>query len=211
MILSYSSLFESSSALSSLQSLVKPTTLLLCLTFTYNIYTASRPLYRPKDDITDIALTPTQRSLLGLDPSMVAPPTPGTTYITPPRYPRSPGSPLSSSSASPFGSGSSLGRSRNRDSLEGGTQYNTPSSSPLWQKSRAAAAIRRRNSGHGTPSPLGPSAGNDRSVLGVSSGSTTASPLSGRGGAGASVGLNSKWLYERGRSSSSGGLRGLYT
>lgn len=61
--------------------------------------------------------------------------------------------------------------------------------------------MRRYSSG--TPSPLGPALASDRN-LGASPGSP--SPMAGRG---ASVGLNSKWLYERGRSSSAG-RRSIY-
>ncbi|EXJ92241.1 hypothetical protein A1O3_00791 [Capronia epimyces CBS 606.96] len=53
------------------------------------------PYISKKDEITDIPLTPSQRSLLGLDPSVS--PTPNSagsagSYITPPRYRRSSGS-----------------------------------------------------------------------------------------------------------------------
>src|ERR1700709_2542966 len=60
------------------------------------------PLWHPKDDMSDINLTPLQRQLLSLGPSS-APPTPGSAYSTPPRYPRS--TPQSSGSrAAIFGS-----------------------------------------------------------------------------------------------------------
>ncbi|KAJ5664843.1 uncharacterized protein N7477_007291 [Penicillium maclennaniae] len=60
--------------------------LLLQLFFAFNIFLALCPLYRPKDDFSDIPLTPTQRALLGMDPTATPPATPGTTYLTPPRY-----------------------------------------------------------------------------------------------------------------------------
>lgn len=58
-----------------------------------------------------------------------------------------------------------------------------------------------RRSSYGSPSPLGPGLGG--SVLGgsVFGAPSTPSPTAGRG---ASVGLNSKWLYEKGRRDSGG-------
>ncbi|KAI1615658.1 nuclear pore complex component-domain-containing protein [Exophiala viscosa] len=59
------------------------------------------PYISKKDEIADIPLTPSQRSLLGLDPSAQPTPSPAgssLTYITPPRYRRSSGSPSGGSS-----------------------------------------------------------------------------------------------------------------
>ncbi|KAL8790146.1 MAG: hypothetical protein Q9195_006526 [Heterodermia aff. obscurata] len=70
--------------------------------FVYNILVTLAPIMRPKDNLTDIPLTPTQRAALGLDPNAAAPPPTNTTispYITPPRYSRSP-TPRKSSSGS---------------------------------------------------------------------------------------------------------------
>ncbi|KAF2095865.1 hypothetical protein NA57DRAFT_58934 [Rhizodiscina lignyota] len=66
---------------------------LLCLT---NIVLALAPLYSKPDEMSDIPLTPSQRKLLGLNPtpSSSAPPTPRDGYITPPRYSRSPSASL---------------------------------------------------------------------------------------------------------------------
>ncbi|KAK8002860.1 hypothetical protein PG989_002579 [Apiospora arundinis] len=55
----------------------------------YNMAVACMPLVRSQDDMSDIALTPGQRQLLGLPPSS-NPPSPGSTYSTPPRYSRTP-------------------------------------------------------------------------------------------------------------------------
>ena len=90
-------------------------------------------------------------------------------------------------------------------------RYDTPSSSPLYHKTRAVEQMRRRNSTQGTPSPLGQRGDGaleastfGNSTFGTSTiGAGTPSPLTGKG---ASVGLSSKWLYERGRSTSSSSL-----
>lgn len=85
---------------------------LLRLYILLNIAITLRPLspYLAKpDDLTDIPLTPSQRSLLGLPPS----PSPATTspnYITPPRYRRSSGS-FPTSSANSNASTPTSGRS----------------------------------------------------------------------------------------------------
>src|ERR1700686_1329402 len=70
----------------------------LNVVFVFNIIMACLPLFRSRDDISDIALTPGQRKLMGLPP-ISTPPTPGSRYITPPRYARTP-TPLSGSPAS---------------------------------------------------------------------------------------------------------------
>ena len=66
----------------------------------------------------------------------------------------------------------------------------------MWYKAVGGPREASRSNSYGTPSPLGRTfGGKDTSVLGVPS---TPSPSAGKG---ASVGLNSKWLYERGRAS----------
>lgn len=133
----------------------------------YNVVVALLPVLRPKDDLSDIPLTPAQRKLLGL-PVDATPPTPGSNYITPPRFSRS---------ASPMGQSTSPALSAtgtpNRNS-----QF-SPNASPLFHKAVGGAS--RKTS--------------DRSLFdsGVSP-----SPSTGRT---SSVGLNSKWLYEKGRTS----------
>ena len=165
--------------------------------FSQAIYALS-PLFRPKDDLSDIPLTPSQRALLGLEPAS-RPATPGSEYITPPRYARSstPRSDSSRRSGSPY-SGSQPGMS----TVAGGISY-SPSASPLFQKTVGRDVTRRLS--YGTPSPLGQS-----QTLIESSSSlnpSTSSPSSGRG---PSVTLTSRWLYEKGRSSPSS-LRGVYS
>ncbi|KAK4680251.1 hypothetical protein QC764_211440 [Podospora pseudoanserina] len=64
-----------------------PLTLLLIPLF--NILLALLPLVRPKDDLSDIPLTPAQRDLLGLPP-IRAPPTPASDISTPRNTPAPP-------------------------------------------------------------------------------------------------------------------------
>lgn len=163
-----------------------------------NIATALYPLFRRKDEISDIPLTPSQRALLGLDPSSTPPATPGTTYITPPRYrlssgPRKP-SPLSPSSSPLSGRGSPSG---------GGQPYEgalySPSPSPLFQRAVAGGNrdMMRRNS-FGSSSPFGRSPFRESGSLRIPS---TPSPSAGKN---ANV-LTNKWLYEKTRAVSPGG------
>ena len=179
-----------------LQPLATPMLLGLYLLALYNLATAFLPLIKTKDELTDIALTPAQRALLGLDPNATPPPTPGTKYITPPRYPRSPTprtiSPANRNSSNYSTPSPSSGKERS----------GSPAASPLWQKATSNARDPARRSSYGSPSPLGPAfGGRDGSIMGAPS---TPSPT----GRGATVGLNSKWLYDKGRSSS--GSRSMY-
>ncbi|KAL8784984.1 MAG: hypothetical protein Q9213_003645 [Squamulea squamosa] len=169
----------------------------------YNIAIALWPLYRGHDPVSDIPLTPSQRALLGLDPNAAPPPTPGAQYVTPPRYARSP-TPRNESSASNRSRHSSVGKTpftrkelSSESSLFGNSENPfSPSASPLWQKSMLGSGRdTRRRSSMGTPSPLGP--GKDSGSLWMPN---TPSPVTGKGGA--SVGLNNRWLYERGRTDS---------
>jgi len=157
--------------------------------FLYNIFSACFPLLRRKDDLSDIALTPAQRKLLGLAPSS-KPPTPGTQYITPPRYARTPtslnGSPASNGpySNSPSGSPGQGIRSASPFS---------PGASPLLHKAVGGYDGSRRHS-YGSGSPFGLSS----SRVSISEAPGTPSPSAPK----ASVGLNNRWLYEKGRRSS---------
>ena len=149
------------------------------LLFIVNILFALSPLLRPKDTLSDIPLTPAQRSLLGLPPS-AGPPTPGSTYATPPRYSRSPATrsvsntPIANSplGGSPLGgsplSGSPMNFSASfNSSIGGGTPskggrespFSPNTASPLLHKT---FSNQRRDSGQslfgrmadpGTPSP----------------------------------------------------------
>ena len=186
-----------------LQPLTTPLFLLITFLGLYNILTALSPLIKTPDEMTDIPLTPTQRSLLGLDPTATPPPStpPGTQqYITPPRYPRSPTprniSPLATTSRS---SGSNYSTPITNSPSFGREGSDSPganlAASPLWQKTLGKSAVMRRSS-YGSPSPLGPGNG----LLGTPG---TPSPTAGRG---ASVTLNNKWLYQKGRSASGSGF-----
>lgn len=179
--------------------------LLISCLLIYNIIVAALPAMRPKDELSDILLTPTQRGLLGLDPRTTSPHIPEIQYTTPPRYSPSP-TPRNSSPLSRASSNGSSQGSR-RDSPGTGRQPSdspfSPSPSPLWHKAVGSGRDSSRRDSYGSPSPLAHGNGRDLSILGAPS---TPSPSTGRG---ASVGLNSRWLYERGRSSPNG--RSIYT
>ncbi|KAJ1329589.1 nucleoporin POM34 [Microdochium nivale] len=163
------------------------------------------PLWRKPDELADIPLTSAQRQLLGLPPSS-APATPGSVYSTPPRYSRTPsmsgsasskrsfsGSPQSNRatpSRSDFGS-PLLGASSNGNGLKGSI-LGSPGS-PLLQKAIGGARRSSMGGSMGPPSPLGFSTSS--SIFG-GSGPESPSPASGKR---STVGLNNKWLYEKGR------------
>ena len=184
-----------------IQPVARPLLWLLYLLGIYNIAMALLPLVKKKDELVDIPLTPTQRSLLGLDPRATPPPTPTTQYSTPPRYPRSP-TPRNISPATR--NNSTYGTPITGSPSFGREGSGSPTGSPLWQKAVGRARDPARRSSYGSPSPLGPGfGGKEGSILGAPS---TPSPSAGKG---ASVGLNSKWLYNKGRSSS--GSRNTYS
>ncbi|KAL8703142.1 MAG: hypothetical protein Q9201_003674 [Fulgogasparrea decipioides] len=170
----------------------------------YNILIALLPLYKGADNMPDIPLTPSQRALLGLDPNATPPPTPGTQYVTPPRYARSPtprnnNSPSSNRSSASNKPPYSLHKKRSSESPSYGGSPFSPSASPLPWPQKASfgsdSMLGLRRLSFGSPSPLG--IGKSESLW---SAPGTPSPLAGKGqGQGASVGLNSKWLYEKGR------------
>ncbi|KAK5166470.1 uncharacterized protein LTR77_008013 [Saxophila tyrrhenica] len=177
------------------------TLLTLRLLIVANISLAFTPLFRKPDLCEDIPLDPTQRSRLGLPPlNRPATPAEQAQYITPPRYSRSntprsnsgspyslraqaSGSPLSGygTPMSPFGSG---GQGQRRASGSPMTPSGTPSN---------AAAAGRRLSYNPRGSPLS-----------LSEFDPSGTPTK-VGNPRASVGLNSKWLYEKGRGSPTGG------
>lgn len=162
------------------------------LLFIVNILTALYPLFRPKDELTDIPLTPTQRSLLGLNPNSGPPVTPGTHYATPPRYRvvsgSRAGSPASRGS-SPLASGSPVSRQ---------PSYSPTTTSPLFQKALAPGSResgRRQSFGSST---LGSSLRESSSLTALPS---TPTPSAGKGN---KLGLSNKWLYEKSRRHSAG-------
>jgi nucleoporin POM34 len=154
---------------------------------------ACLPLVRKEDDLSDVPLTSAQRKLLGLPPTTSAP-TPDAKFSTPPRYSRTPsiagsvgsrgsytGSPLS-------GRGSPL-----LGASTGPLGTSSPPSSPLLHKGSSGLGSRRRSS-FSSSTLFG--ASTSSSVFGESG------SLSPSGGKRTSVGLNNKWLYEKGRRSS---------
>ncbi|KAK3374038.1 nuclear pore complex component-domain-containing protein [Lasiosphaeria ovina] len=182
-----------------------------------NIGLALLPLLRPADDLSDIPLTPAQRKLLGLPPSS-RPPTPNSTYSTPPRYSRTPsqvGSPASikSYASSPLSNRGSPAIASDMKTSGTSPYGNSPyvsgspsaglAASPLLHKAVAAGAAAAvannaaRRSSFGSPSPLGASTASS-----LFDGPATPSP-SGPSGKRSSVSLNNKWLYEKGRRTSS--------
>lgn len=175
--------------------------LLLSMVFLYNIGFALLPLFRAKDEITDIPLTPAQRKLLGLaqQPQTSSP---SSVYSTPPRYART----MSASPAS-AGHGSSRRGERDMESplsrrgspLAAGSS--SPNASPLFHK--AVNGNRDELARTGSAFGLG------SSVM-SGGGSPSPSPLGTRGTAGtgksASVGLSQKWIYDKRRNSGNGKL-----
>ncbi|KAI0011104.1 NPCC-domain-containing protein [Xylariaceae sp. FL0662B] len=178
---------------------------------TFNIGFNFLPLFRPKDNMSDIPLTPGQRRLLGLPPTSAAP-TPGSVYSTPPRYSRTPSisgsagsrrsfssSPISNRSPSNFGS-----PANGSGSGSGNFSVFASPGSPLLQKAMNGA--RRSSFGSlGPPSPLGASTG---SFFGGGPETPSPSPAMGKR---STVGLNSKWLYEKGRDRRTSSNAWLYT
>ncbi|TVY84309.1 Nucleoporin [Lachnellula suecica] len=166
---------------------------LLHCVLVYNIIVALLPLFRSPDEIQDIPLTPAQRKILGLPPSSRAA-TPDTKYTTPPRYARTPtpisGSPGSRGSYpnSPLsGKGSPLAGSVS------GSPF-SPGASPLLQKAMGGGLNGTRRHSYGSGSPLGPGA----SRINVPEVPGSPSPAA----KAPTVGLNSKWLYDKGRRNS---------
>ncbi|KAF9891264.1 hypothetical protein FE257_004828 [Aspergillus nanangensis] len=165
------------------------TLLILQLVFVLNIAIALYPLFRPKDDLSDIPLTPTQRSLLGLDPSATPPLTPGTVYVTPPKYRMS--ASRTTSPASRSGSPLSASASTSGRRLSSGAAF-SPSTSPLFHKALANGG---RDTGR-RPSFGSSSFGRSSTFKESSMGPATPSPV---GGKRVNLGLSNKWLYERSR------------
>ena len=157
-----------------------------------NIVSACLPLMRREDDLADIPLTPAQRKLLGL-PQTSAPPTPDAKFSTPPRYSRTPSIAGSVGSRGSYTSSPLSGRGS--PALQGGGSGSpySPMGSPLYKKGLDLSTNGRRSS-FGSPSPFAASTSTN---LFSDPGSPSPS-----GGKRTSVGLNSKWLYERGRRSS---------
>ncbi|KAM0671067.1 hypothetical protein ACQRIT_001312 [Beauveria bassiana] len=167
---------------------------------------ACTPLLRARDEMNDIPLTAAQRKLLGLELAPPASSSPSaaaasadSTFSTPPRYSRTPSIAGSVGSRGSYTHSPLSGRGSPFQSSAPGSPFSPPvDSSPLLSKNGGSnlfggvASGNRRASTSGSPF----SASTTMNLLG-----DPASP-SPAGGKRTSVGLNSKWLYEKGRRSS---------
>lgn len=178
-----------------------------------NILISSLPLMRKPDPCEDVPLTPQQRKLLGLPP-MTRPATPQeeAQYVTPPRFSRSatPNSRTTSLNATRGGSSPLSGR---------GTPSGSFRLSGEWGSPAQGNQLRRTESGNSLLGSGGRESGGERRRLSYTAFSNSSGlDISGFESIGrietptkekkASVGLNNKWLYERGRGSPGSG-RGL--
>lgn len=150
-----------------------------------NIGNAVSPLATGGDNISDIPLSPSQRALFGLDPASTSA-TPGSTYITPPRYIRSPTQRSS-------GRRRSVSQATRKDSSFGtsGSPF-SPSGSPLRQQAIESNVVRRLSFG----STFDYGASTSSSNFSLSRMPGTPTPMNKNG-----INLNSKWLYEKSRGS----------
>ncbi|KAI6838611.1 hypothetical protein KC327_g5339 [Hortaea werneckii] len=215
---------------STYQSTTFYTHLLLRAFLTLNIALSLAPLFRPQDPCDDIPLTDSQRYHLGLPPrTRPATPMEEKNYVTPPRYSRNSTPQSDRASLRLFASDSPLGtRSAGASPLDrslggrGGSLSGSPFASPSQRPSPLGArptgatgmnsSPRRRSSFQGATQRGSPLSGfNDldgfgSSVFGGSTGTPTKSSGATTTPVGkASVGLNSKWLYEKGWGSPRGG------
>ena len=154
----------------------------LRLYFVLHVLLAFRPLAGGKDNLSDIPLSPSQRVLFGLDPTST-PATPGSTFITPPRYTRSPTIHSSGRKAS----SSFAGKGDNSVGTSGSPL--SPSISPLRHQAIESNVVRRLSLGsHSDPSIFSSNGSNSSSSRVF--GTPTPKPRNG-------INLNSKWLYEK--------------
>ncbi|OAA72504.1 Nuclear pore complex component [Cordyceps fumosorosea ARSEF 2679] len=165
---------------------------------------ACTPLLRARDEMTDIPLTAAQRKLLGLAPAP-PPASPSAAaaadlvFSTPPRYSRTPSIAGSVGSRGSYSNSPLSGRGSpfQNSTTGGGSPFSPPVDSPLMPRS-----------GGGGVKLFGSGGGNRRSSSGSPFSASTSVNLLGDpaspspAGKRTSVGLNSKWLYEKGRRSS---------
>jgi nucleoporin POM34 len=172
-----------------------------------SVLMSAMPLLRTPDACEDIPLTPQQRKLLGLPPmSRPATPQEKEQYVTPPRFSRS-GTPRSSSSS--IRAEASDSPLSGRGTPLGSSAFRSPSSNSLLRTNSGSPSLlsggeKRRLSYTGQrSSPMSESLwdSSGTSTLGLGTPSKT-------GNNKASVGLNNKWLYEKGRASPTGGMKG---
>ncbi|KAL5614508.1 hypothetical protein BROUX41_004611 [Berkeleyomyces rouxiae] len=179
-----------------------------------NIGLALLPLVRPTDNLTDIPLSNEQRQLLGLP--LLAGSSAETKFNTPPRYSRTPSMADSANSRASYNGSPLSGRGSPAAVSPLKNSQFSPITSPLQHKSAQFSPISsplQHKTGSSTPklgflgsstsSNRRPSFGSNTPLLGAGNSSSnslfadigTPSPASKR----ASVGLNSKWLYEKSR------------
>ena len=165
----------------------------------FNISRSLHPLFRAPDNINDIDLSPTQRALMGLDPKATPPKTPGTHYVTPPKYQRSvmPRSNGSAGAWSNVAAVASSGGSMRGSPMGGrfGNEWPSPASapSPMWQKSVGIGGGERRRHSYGLAPLPPPSPVEGGSVFAPNTPSPVdkGSPL-----------ITTRWIYNQGRSRS---------
>lgn len=178
--------------------------LVLRLILLINIAIALSPIFRKPDTCEDIPLTPSQRQLLGLPPmSRPATPQEKEQYVTPPRYSRS---------NTPKGRSSSSSSLRAEVSGSPSSAFGTPLSDSTFRgASPSQPSSRRVSSNDPLQRRLNYAASRTNSPLSTSefdaAGSVNTPTRNNR----ASVGLNSKWLYEKGRASPTGSASGWGT
>lgn len=182
-----------------------------------NIAIATLPLWRKPDACEDIPLTPQQRKLLGLPP-MTRPATPQEKeqYVTPPRFSRSNTPTSRSSSLNATRGNSPLSARGTPIDANGSFRMSGSGSNSLWGSPAQGNQLRRTESGKSLLGESFSESGGERRRLSYTALSNN-SPLdiSGFESIGrietptkekrASVGLNNKWLYERGRGSPGNG------
>ncbi|KAI5780826.1 nuclear pore complex component-domain-containing protein [Geopyxis carbonaria] len=101
----------------------------LRMLFIWNIAESLFRLVRAPDDFSNVALTPDQRKLLGLNPNTpISPIIKSTDYVTPPRYTKS--TPTSRAS-SPLPTGSSSPTLQRKAALNGGSMAGQDITSPM--------------------------------------------------------------------------------
>lgn len=180
---------------------------LIRLVFTLSIGVALIPLLRVPDTCEDIPLTPSQRQLLGLPPmSRAATPQEQQQYFTPPRFSRSNTPRSSSSSIRPEPSDSPLsGRGTPLD----GSSFRAPGSASSF----SPAGLQRTMSGSQNSAMRAGGAERRLSFTSTRSSPLSLSEFEAVGnvqtptkGHRASMGLNNKWLYEKGKGSPRGSL-----
>ncbi|KAI0525411.1 nuclear pore complex component-domain-containing protein [Xylaria bambusicola] len=174
-----------------------------------NIVLNLAPLFLTKDDCSDIPLTSGQRRLLGLPP-LSAPPTPGSEYSTPPRYTRTPSASGSARSRRSFSGSPKVPRSPSNQGSPtpagNGSSFASPSYHLLQKAMNGARHSSRGSIGSiGSPSPVGGSISSGVLTFGSGPESPSPSPAGKR----STVGLNSKWRYEKGMHERGKGFREL--